>query len=43
MAEEIDRALEARRARPEQFARAPDQQHEILDDERDAESREQLK
>ena len=43
MAEEIDRALEARRAWAEQLARAPDQQHEILDDERDAEGREQLK
>ena len=43
VAEEVDRALEARRARSEQLARAPDQQHEILDDERDAEGREQLK
>ena len=43
VAEEVDRALEAGRARAEQLARAPDQQHEILDDERDAEGREQLK
>ena len=43
LAEEVDRALEARRARTEQLARPPDQQHEILDDERDAEGREQLK
>ena len=42
LAEEVDRALEARRARAEQLARPPDQQHEILDDERDAEGREQL-
>ncbi len=42
LAEEIDRALEARRARPEQIVRPPDQQHEILDDQRDAEGREQL-
>ena len=43
MAEEVHRALEARRAWSEQLARAPDQQHEILDDEGDAKSREQLK
>ena len=43
VAEQVHRALEARRARTEQLARAPDQQHEILDDERDAEGREQLK
>ena len=43
LAEEIDRALEAGRARTEQFARPPDQQREILNDERDAEGGEQLK
>ena len=43
MAEEVDRALEARGARTEQLAGAPDQQHQILDDERDAEGGEQLK
>ena len=43
LAEEIDRALEAGRARTEQIARPPDQQREILDDERDAEGSEQLK
>ena len=35
--------LKPGRARTEQIARPPDQQHEILDDERDAEGREQLK
>ena len=43
LAEEVDCALEAGRARTQQVARSPDQQREILDDQRDAEGREQLK
>ena len=42
LAEEIDRALEARRAAAEQIVGSPDQHHEILDHQGQAESREQL-
>ena len=42
LAEEIDRALEARRAAAEQIVRPPDQHHDILDHQGQAEGREQL-
>ena len=42
LAEEIDRAFESRRATAEQIVRSPDQHHDILDHQREAEGREQL-
>ena len=42
LAEEIDRALETRRATAQQIARAPDQHHEILDHQGQAERRQEL-
>jgi hypothetical protein len=42
LAEEIDRALKARRAAAEQIVRTPDQHHDILDHQGQAEGREQL-
>ena len=39
---DLEAALESRRARCEQVLRAPDRQHQILHDQRDAEGREQL-
>ena len=41
-AEDVDRAAEARRPRPEQVLGAPDPEREVLDDEREREGREQL-
>ena len=43
LAEEIDRALESRRAAAQQIARPPDQHHQILDHQGQAERRQQLK
>ena len=42
LAEEIDRALEAGRAAADQIVRAPDQHHEVLHHQRQAEGGEQL-
>src|SRR6185437_16179363 len=42
LAKEIDGALEPRRTTAEQIARTPDQYHQVLDHQRQAESREQL-
>ena len=41
-AEDLDRAAQARRSRPEQILGAPDPEREILDDEREREGREEL-
>ena len=43
LAEKINRALEPRRAATQQIARAPDQDHEILDHQGQAKGRQQLK
>ncbi len=43
LAEEINRALEARRAAAQEIARAPDQHHEVFDHQREAEGGQQLK
>ena len=43
LAEKIDRALQSRRAAAQQIARPPDQDHEILDHQGQAERRQQLK
>ena len=43
LAEKINRALESRRASAQQIARPPDQHHDILDHQRQAERRQQLK
>ena len=40
--EEIHSALEAWRARPKQLAWPPNDQHQVLNDQRDAEGRQQL-
>ena len=42
LAEEVDRALESGRAAAKQIVRPPDQHHEILDHQRQAEGRQQL-
>ncbi|MCY1527882.1 hypothetical protein D9M68_629680 [compost metagenome] len=41
-AEDFDRALEARRARAEQFVRAPEPQHRVLDDQHQREGGQEL-
>ena len=43
LAEEINRALESRGAAAQQIARSPDQHHQILDHQGEAEGRQQLK
>ncbi len=43
LAEEVDRALESRRAAAEQILRSPDHHHQIFDHQGQAEGREQLK
>ena len=43
LAEEIDRAAKSRRAAAEQIVRPPDQHHQVLDHQRQAEGRQQLK
>ena len=42
LTEEIERSLQARRPRPEEVARSPDQHHQVLDHESDAEGQEEL-